>query len=256
MKTPNLKGLVQKAQKGLSKHSPEILMSIGIAGMVTTAVLTGKASVKASKLIEEKKEELQVDKLTPVDTVKTTWKCFAPAVATGIASTACLIGSHSVSARRTAALATAYKISETALAEYKDAVIETIGEKKEELVRDNVAKKQIEKNPVANKEVIVTNKGNTLCLDTLSGRYFRTDIDKVKATVNDINRRMVYDHYISLNDFYAEIGLEETRLGELLGWSLDDGLIELDFSAQVTQYDEPCLVLNYSVAPSYDYYKF
>ena len=42
-------------------------------------------------------------------------------------------------------------------------MVETIGEKKEQTVRDAVAKERLEKNPVENKEVIVTAKGDTLC---------------------------------------------------------------------------------------------
>ena len=47
--------LIKSAQTTLSKHSPEILTGIGIAGMVTTVVLAVKATPKALQLIEEKK---------------------------------------------------------------------------------------------------------------------------------------------------------------------------------------------------------
>ena len=97
----------------LSRHSPAILMGIGIAGMVTTTVVAVKATPKALRLIEEKKQELDVESLTPVETVKATWKCYIPAAVTGAVSIACLIGSNSVNTKRNAALATAYKLSET-----------------------------------------------------------------------------------------------------------------------------------------------
>lgn len=56
-------------------------------------------------------------------------------------------------AKRTAALATAYKLSETALTEYKEKVVETIGEKKEQLVRDKIDKDHIDKDPVSKKRL-------------------------------------------------------------------------------------------------------
>lgn len=254
--------IVKSAQATITKHSPEILTGIGIAGMVTAAILAVKATPKALTLIEERKEELYpLDEegtltLPPVETVKTCWKCYVPAVATGVVSIACLVGASSVNHRRNAALATAYTLSETALKEYKDAVVETIGEKKERDVKDRVAKDKIDKDPVVNKEVIITEKGNTLCYDYISGRYFKGDIDNIKRVVNDLNRQMMSDMYISLNEFYDEIGLENIGIGYDLGWNIDRGYIELDFSSQLATDGTPCLVVNYSVAPQYDYKNF
>ena len=91
----------------LSKHSPDILLGVGIAGMVGTVVLAVAATPKAIKLIEKKKELDEVDNLTPMETVKTTWKCYIPAAVTCAASIACLIGASSVHLKRNAALATA-----------------------------------------------------------------------------------------------------------------------------------------------------
>ena len=251
----NFSEIVKDFSETVSKHAPEIFVGFGIAGMLTTTVLAVKATPKALKLIEEKKHELNKDKLTVGETVKTTWKCYLPAATTAVVSTTCLIGSCKVSNKRNAALATAYKIVEATHKEYRDKVIETIGEKKEEAIKEKVAQEKIKKDPVGSKEVIITDRGNMLCYDSISGRYFKTDIDKIKRAVNEINRRMTYDMYISLNEFYSEIGLKTTDIGDDLGWNLDQGLIKIDYTSALTEYDEPCLVLNYSVTPKYDYYK-
>lgn len=247
----NLSKIVTDVRTTLSKHSPEILTGIGIVGMVTTTVLAVQATPKAIKLIEEKKRQERVEKLTPAETVKTTWKCYIPAAATGITSITCLVGASSVNARRNTALAAAYKISETALTEYREKVVETIGEKKEQAVRDAVAKEKIEKNPVNQREIIVTGKGDTLCYDTLFGRYFKSDIEKLKRIENELNRRMRDEMYISLNEFYYEVGLEEVAAGHDLGWNIDRGYIELDFSSQLTTDGTPCLVVGFSTPPKY-----
>ncbi len=245
------------AKEAVSKHSPEILTGIGIAGMVTTTVLAVKATPKALVLIEEKKKEERTDKLTPIDTIKVTWKCYIPAVVTGTASIACLVGASSVNARRNAALATAYQLSTTALSEYKDAVVETIGEKKEKAVKDKVAEKQIEKNPVAKSEVIITNSGDTLCFEPTSGRYFKSDIEKIRRAVNNLNEQMIHDifGYVSLNDFYDELGLDHTDIGDDLGWNINEGQIKIDFSSQLTNDGTPCVVIDYDVRPTYGYDK-
>lgn len=237
------------------KHSPEILTGIGIAGMITTTVMAVRATPKALVLLEKKKEEGHVKKLTPVEIVKTTWTCYIPAAITGTISVACLIGASSVSARRNAALATAYTLSTDAFKDYRSKVVETIGEKKEQSVRDAVAKEKIEKNPVTSREVIMTDKGDTLCYDALSGRYFKSDIEKIRKAVNNLNCRMRYEMYISLNEFYSELDLETTRLGDELGWNIDDGYIEPSFSSQLAADGRPCLVIDYLCAPKYDYGK-
>lgn len=237
----------------IKKHSPEILTGIGIAGMITTTVMAVRATPKALILIEERKEEIGAEKLEAMDMVKTTWACYIPAAITGTLSVACLIGASSVNARRNAALATAYTLSESALKDYQGKVIEMFGEKKNEAVKDAVAKDKVEKNPVVTREVIITEKGNTLCYDAISGRYFKSDIEKIKKAECELNRQMLDDMYVSLNDFYYEIGLDSVKLGDELGWNVDSGYIDLSFSSQLASDGTPCLVIDYSVAPRYDY---
>lgn len=238
----------------VTKHSPEILTGLGIAGMIGSTILAVKATPKALELCEEVKRKKEEP--TKLDYVKATWKCYIPTVVTGATSAACLIGASSVNARRNAALATAYKLSETAFSEYKEKVIETIGENKEKTVKDKIAKDKIEKDPVSTKEIIVTEKGTTLCYDGLFGRYFKSDIDTIRRAVNAINRHIVSYDYASLNDFYRELGLGPVKIGEDLGWKLDDGQVEIDFSSQLAEDGTPCLVIMYNVAPRYDFDKW
>lgn len=237
----------------IKKHSPEILTGIGIAGMITTTVMAVRATPKALILIEERKEEIGAEKLEAMDMVKTAWACYIPAAITGTLSVACLIGASSVNARRNAALATAYTLSESALKDYQGKVIEMFGEKKNEAVKDAIAKDKVEKNPVVTREVIITEKGNTLCYDAISGRYFKGDIDKIKKAECELNRQMRDEMYVSLNDFYYEVGLDNIKIGDELGWNIDNGYINLSFSSQLAGDGTPCLVIDYSIAPRYDF---
>lgn len=256
MKKENFKGLINGIKKTMIRKSPEILIGIGIAGMITTTVLAVKATPKAIVLIHEKEEELGVEKLTVGETVKTTWKCYIPAVATCAISTACIISSSTVHTKRNAAIAAAYELSQKALVDYKDAVIETIGEKKEQVVKEKIAENRLKEDPVSKKEVILTGKGSTLCYESLSGRYFESDMESIKSAVNVLNAQMLDDMYVSLNDFYDLIGLSYTDMGEKLGWSIDDGLVETSFSAKTTDDGQLCLVLDYSTQPKYNFDRF
>lgn len=252
MSKHNLSSFVKSVRTAMKKHSPEILTGLGIAGMITTTIMAVKATPKALVLIEEKKDELETDTLSGKDILKTAWPCYIPAAIIGSVSVACLIGASSTNRRRNTALATAYAITESSLKEYQEKVVETVGDKKEQSIRESIAKDKVTKDPV--REVILTDKGgNTTCYDVLSGRYFKSDKDTITRAVNDLNRRMRDEMYISLNDFYYEIGLDSIKMGDMLGWNIDRGYIELDFSSHLDAKGNPCLVIDYQIAPTYDY---
>lgn len=257
MNKEGLKRTIKSAERVLTKYSPGILTGIGIAGMIGATFMAVKATPKALYLIETKKEEAEVEKLTSVETIKTCWRCYIPATLTTVLSAVCLIGASTVSAKRNAALATAYSISEAALREYQEKVVEVIGEKKEKAVRDAVAKDQIERDPVTKSEVvIIDSNSNTLCYEPLSGRYFKSTIDKIKKAEIKLDRQMIQEMYVSLNDFYWEIGLDGTDLGDQMGWNLSKGYMDLSFSSQLADDGTPCAVIVYGIPPVYDYQNY
>ena len=244
--------LIKSAKLFLSKRSPEILVGIGIVGMITTTVLAVRATPKALKLIEEEKKKEQTEKLTPIETIKVAWKPYIPAAITGVLSTTCLIGASATNYRRNAALATAYQIASTTLTDYKAQVVESIGEKKEKTIRDKVAQKKLDENPEVTREVIVTGTGDVLFVEPVSMRSFTFDIEKLRKVFNDLNYRMVVgvEEYTSLSELYSEIGLPKTAVSDDLGWNLGkDGQIEYEFHACTTQDGKPALMIEYLVAP-------
>lgn len=261
----NLSKVIDSVRVTLAKRSPEILTGIGIAGMLTTTVMAVKATPKALRILDEEREYRRIDrengvdecfapeKISKKDVIKLCWKCYIPAAVTGTVSVACLIGASSVNVKRNAALATAYTLSETALKEYREKVVETIGEKKEQAVRDAIAKDKLEQKPATANQVIVTDRGNTRCFDAISGRRFTSDIDKLNKIANELNRRMLNEGYISLNEFYDEVGLPFLDIGDELGWRTDRGLIELQFSSQLDTDGTPCLVVGFDIAPKHNY---
>lgn len=254
----SFKGLVAGVKSATKKHAPGILTGFGIAGMITTTVLAVKATPKALELIKEAEEakEEPDSKLTAIETVKTTWKCYIPAAVTCAASVTCLIGASSVSARRNAALATAYELSKTALTEYKDKVVEVIGEEKEKEVREKVSEARIQKKPVSEPEIISTGYGDELFFDPLSGRYFKSNVGAIDKAAINLNKDMLRSPfgYISLNEFYSALNLENVELGEDLGWNIDN-IIEIDYHSKMTENGKPCGVLYFINAPFYNYDK-
>lgn len=244
------------AKKTVSRRSPEILIALGVTGFISTTVLAVKATPKALLLIAAKKKAEGKTELTVKETVQATWKCYVPAVVTGTVSTACIIGANSVNAKRNAALATAYKISETAFREFKEKTIETVGEKKVQTIREKIAQDKVDKNPPekTGKSIIITGNGTTLCLDGVFNQYFESSKDAIERGVNAVNYRMLSEQYVSLNDLYDEIGVDRIEVGDMVGWNISKhGMIEVDFDTALSKDNRPCLVIHYTVAPVYDY---
>lgn len=262
-----MKQILSTIGKNMTKNSPVILTGLGVAGLITTTVLAVRATPKALELIDERRMELADEdesfvygdydncKLEALDIIRTTWKCYIPALTMGGITIACIIGANSVNLRRNAALASVYSLSEAALKEYQAKVIDTIGETKHTKIKDEIAKDRIEKNPVSSREVVVTGRGDMLCYDALSGRYFKSDIEHIKKVFNDLGRDMLSDMYISLNDVYYALDLQSTKLGDLVGWHVDHGLPVPSFSSQLAEDNTPCLVLDFSIEPRYNYNK-
>lgn len=279
--------LAKNTLREISKNSPAILTGLAATGVVTTTIFGIAATPKAIAIIDDatyqryedeyvkgnqqNKEQLSfpewlgidtetytwkdcVNTLTKKEIIKLTWKCYIPTFAMGLVTIGCIIGAHKEHLRRNAALASLYSLTETAFKEYKEKVVETIGKNKELKVRDDIAGDQLKKNPIGDAEVIFTGKGETLCYDPMSGRYFKTDIEKIRRVQNHLNRELMSEMFISLNEFYDEIGLGHIKLGEDNGWNIDKGLIDVTFSAQLTENDEPCLVLNYELTPRFRAY--
>lgn len=245
--------------KKVARKSPVILTGVGIAGMYTGAIMAVKATPKALAILDihrEREDQGLEEPLTKTEIVKLTWKCYIPAAITACISTACLIGANTVNGKQKAALATAYALSETALREYKDKIIEVVGEEKASQIREVVAQETLRKNPVSDKEVFITSRGEHLCFEPLSGRYFKSDADAIQKSVNELNRRMQTEMCISLNDYFTELGLKEIEgcVGDDCGWNIEKGLIDISFSASIAEDGTPCLVLNYLEPPYYGYY--
>lgn len=244
--------MARTLEKQLIRRSPEILTAIGISGFIFSGISAVKATPKALRLVDQK--ELDEDRrLTKVEVVQTTWKCYVGPVLTGVLSASCIIGANRIGAKRHAALMAAYTISETALKEYQEKAIEVVGKKKEQEIRDAVAKERIAHNPVSSREVFVSGKGESLCFEPLSARYFTSDIESIRRAVNDLNREMRDDICISLNEFYDAINIPHTELGDSLGWNIEKGYIEPSFSTQLAEDGRPCLVIGHQHPPFYGF---
>lgn len=256
----------------IKQNSPTILSAIAVGGVVSTAVLAGKGTLKAHELLEYEKAERRSqaydeyekdpDKLVPdfdsanltvLETLRIVRPCYAPAAIMGAATIGCILGANSINLRRQAALASLYSLSEATLKEYKEKAREIVGEKKAQKIEDEQVQDVINRHPASTDGIIRTIHGETVFYDTLSGRYFTSDIEFVRRVENDI-KSMIFggDMCASLNDFYYQVGLNGIGLGEDVGWNIEN-LIDLKFTGVLMSDGTPCIAIGHNAGPIYNY---
>ena len=257
-----IKNLFDKVLNFTKEHNPEILVGLGVAGMMTSTVLAVKATPKALDIMEDKKADMGVTYLTRKEIAQATWKLYAPSIGVGLASAACIILGTSKSIKRNTALATVYALSESTLREYQSKAKEMLGEEKASELDREVAKSRIRKREVTtivesegSEYIHHTGNGDTLVYDSLSGRYFRSSMNSIESAVNSINKSLLNDYIMTLNEFYNELGVPTIGAGSLIGWKSDKELLEVSFESDVDQNGNPYLVLSYKnrPIPVYDY---
>ena len=251
-------------------NSSTILIGVATTGFVATVVTAIKAtpysldavdnkntslddafdSMDCGCVTEEEYKEIRRDiyKEFTKDMVKIWW----PTVTLGTLSIASVIFAHKIDLKKQAALSAALTMTEGKFKEYQSKVIETIGEKKEEKIRNDIAKDAVRKTQM--NEILSTGHGDTLVLDKATGRYFYCNAEFIRRTVNKLNQRLITEMWISLNDLYYELGLETISIGDDIGWNIsDDGLIEISFDSVLNEDERPVLVLDYLVRPRSNY---
>jgi hypothetical protein len=237
--------------RALNQNSPSILSAVSIGGVIATAYLTARATLKA----EKRCDEFLSMKWTPKDRVEECWKFYIPPALAAASTIACIIGAHQIGSRRQAAYLGAYTLADAAFREYKDEVIKQVGTSKERKVNDAIAEKHLQDNPVRDDQIIITQGGDSLCYDDLTGRYFKSDIESIRQNANDINALIIQDMFASLNEFYERLGLAHCDIGDYLGFNLDN-FVEVRFSSHLAQNGQPCLAMAFERAPRPNYSKF
>lgn len=250
----NVKVLAKGVRKVVSDNAPVILTAAAVVGVATTTLFAVKATPNALGLIEAAEETAQKP-LTPPQKIRLTLPCYIPALGMGAATMACIIGASTTATKRNAALLSAFTLSENAFKEYQSKVVETLGEKKEQIVRDEIAKDRVQNNPPSDNSVIFAGSGKVLCYEMLTGRYFESTHEDLRKAENNINKQIINEMYASQNDFYREIGISTNKFGDEFGWNTDN-LLELQFSSVLTEDNKPCLAIDYRVNANRGYHKF
>jgi Family of unknown function (DUF6353) len=262
---------VNKLKFLLNDNSTLILTGVGVVGTVGTAVLTGRASFKAAEIIAEEEKNLpevftlvELDqgnaetisskgKFSKTEKVKLVWFHFIPPAAIGITTVTSIVLANRISSKQIAALAVAGGISERALQEYKEKVVEKLGIRQNDAIHDEIAQDKVNKTP-SSSQVIIAGSGDVLCFEPLTGRYFNSTIETVKKAENKVNYDIIHFDSCSLSVFFEEIGLAPTDYSDLVGWNVSNRM-EVRFTTTMSEDNRPCLVIGFTNIPSMDYDK-
>jgi hypothetical protein len=254
----SLLNLFRKAEKIAIDNSPLILTVIGVTGALTTAYLTGKATIKAVRIVDDYEWVAPGETFIPTPMKKKAelvWKCYIPAVTCAAFTVTAIIGANRIGTRRAAALAVAYGISERAFEEYREKIVEKLGKGKEATARDEIAQETIAKNPQSgSREVLISGNGTVLCYDLYTGRYFTSDMETLRGAQNTINHQILQEMSASLTDFYYEIGLKSTAISDQVGWNVDR-MLELRFTTALSEDNKPCIAMGFAVSPIPNYHR-
>lgn len=229
----------------LNRNAPDLLLAGGVISIIGGGIWAIKQTPKALKLLEAQESKKSKHHCTKGEKIKTVLPLYIPSIALAGLGVSSIICSRNMTRNKIAAMATAYTVSETALKTYKHKVQELVDPEKFEEITKEVVHEKLKQDPIQNKEVYMTTKPESLIYDEASGRYFRGSMESIEQVVNNLNKKMLTEHYIQLNEFYTEIGLEPIKLGVDLGWTTEHELIEVSFTGSIADNNEPCIVMHY-----------
>ena len=245
-----IKKMINKVKFNVVKHSPEILMGIGIAGVVTSTVLACRSTLKVKDILEDKEtnmnnvkevlaegredyteEDARKDKtIIMTTTAIRMMKLYIPSVIIGAGSIACLLQSHNVMRNRNAGLAAALAATTESFKQYRERVTAKYGDEVDKEMRYGIKKEKKEKDGKKTKEDIVVDCDEK----ELSGyaRYFNesninwTDDPQfnmmfLRQNQNWANDKLISQGYLYLNDVYDALGFPKTKAGQVVGWVYD-----------------------------------
>lgn len=263
-------GYSEEASKCIEKNFPGVLTGIGIIGMGITMLFVYDATKSGVRILDEKKEDMAFDILENDveegtkefkeiqtyhyrEAAKDIIPLCIPAAVTFIGSSVCLIKSCSINTKRVAALATSYTLLENAYKEYREKVIEKVGEKKEEKIRDQIFADRVKDNQVP--EGMVCLDGEVIFYDKYRDGYFTARPDDVLNAIAEVNNSIFNNGlgFASVQDLYLEIDPRlSDRAPKDIGWNTNNPL-QIRVSYQVLPNMSSGWCLDYMNEPRANY---
>ena len=233
--------IIKQIGAWIVKRSPGILTGLGIAGMVTGAVMMAKVAPKANLAVDNATTEKGED-LTRVEKAKVLAKQYwKPATVVAVSAIA-IIGGAAAGAKKRAALEAALSLTTTALTTQTSARTEKYGPQALEALQAIASGKRIEEtvnSPVdipkkgllkkqkeTKKEVMDAHDGTQMYWDDWRGVPFETTPTRIITAVSKANDTLRDDDELTANEFYSYLDIRSyddedytCKMGEKFGWT-------------------------------------
>lgn len=246
----------------IQKNSPEILMGIGIVGVVVTVVTACKATLKADEVLDHHAEKMQ--KIQDAETYQDEEcsyppevaakekvvvyaqtgfefvRLYAPTMAIGSLSMGCILVANRIMKKRYLAVVAAYNAISTSYEQYRRRVREKYGDDVDYEMRFGVKREKLnvvdENGKVTKKqEEVEIIEGMPSDYARVWEKYLRDGVLNpnweenpeynmmfLKGVQEEANIKLHSRGYIFLNEVYDMLGFEHTQIGQVVGW-FDDG---------------------------------
>lgn len=241
----------------VKKYSPEIMVGVGVVGVVGTVVLACKSTLKVESILDDHQEKLNTIALTINDeavnytqevakqdktqvTIQTgvaLVKLYLPAACLGALSVASIVQGTRILKKRNVALTAAYGLVQSAYDEYRQRVRDDLGELKDREYAYGVKHEKIkhktkdEDGKSVTNELIKEELTGTSILNGASPYARLFDESNINWQSNgDLNRffvRTVEKYFndvlpirgtVFLNEVYDKLGFPRTQAGSIVGW--------------------------------------
>ena len=260
-----------KAEFTIKKNSPEILLGAGIVGFVGTIVLACRATCRADEVLEFHRRKIKdindAKEIADADPegemsydveiyrqdkviryLKTTGslvKLYAPTVAVGTLSLACILTSRNIMQKRYLGVVAAYNGVSAAFEEYRKRVRDEYGEDLDKHFRygttydelpvyDENGKKTKDKEQVEKTETEMVMPTDDSCrfFDSSNPNWDKNPTFSMmwlRGQQNILNDILHTRGHVFLNEVYDALGFPHTPQGAVLGWIDGEGDNCIDF---------------------------
>jgi len=234
----------------LITRSPALLFGAGLLGFVASVVLSAKATPKAMRILEERRQEgwYQPDEGGPhhysrLEKLKDIAPVYIPTIGMVLLSTGMLLASDRIVRNRYASLLTLYSITERAAREWESSTKDNVSNKKFHSIKERVLAPQ---QPPTPEDFI---EGHLLFWDPVSGRYFSArSVDTVRRIFKDINLMLISEDFVHLSELYYQLGMSHAKFADDIGWHINDAEIEPSFDSTFID-DIAYIQVNYPTRP-------
>lgn len=247
-----MNNLLNKSKLFLKRNSSTILTCIGAAGVVLTAVTAAKATPKAMALLRQAEDDKQ-DKLTKLEKLQVAAPAYIPSVMIGASTIACIFGANVLNKRSQAALTSAYVLLDSSYKEYIERVKDIYGEKAHVRIINNMYENKRENVDIERIDV----NGKKEFFDFFSLQIFESTLDEVRAAEQYVNDALRTRGYISLAEFYEQLGIDGTDDDCALGWSAfccDEFKLTVQINRDDPENEHYLLIMETEPSPNYMYY--